>query len=74
MTIVHIEVQNEEHLHPDLLKINPSGKIPFVVIDDEKFVETNATIRFLCRICPELEELYPDDVFTKAKVDQLLDF
>lgn len=28
----------------------------------------------LCRICPELDELYPDDAFTKARIDQMLDF
>jgi hypothetical protein len=31
-------------------------------------------LRLLCRICPELGTLYPDDAFTKAKVDQMLDF
>lgn len=56
------------------MKINPSGQIPFLVVDDEAFVETNAILRMLCRICPELDILYPDDAFTKARVDQMLDF
>ena len=72
--LVNVDVLNDEHQHPDILKINPSGQIPFLVVDDEAFVETNAILRMLCRICPELDILYPDDAFTKARVDQMLDF
>ena len=72
--IVNVNVYNDEHQHPDILQLNPSGQIPFLIVDDQTFNETNSILRMLCRICPELDVLYPDDAFTKARVDQMLDF
>lgn len=72
--MVNVDVPNGEHQHPEILKLSPSGQIPFLVVDGDTFLEANAILRLLCRICPELGSLYPDDAFTKAKVDQMLDF
>lgn len=71
---VSVDLLSNENYDPEILKLNPSGSIPFVVIEDETFVESNAILRMLCRICPEFESMYPEDAFHKASVDQILDF
>ena len=71
---VYLDVTKDEHKKPEILELNPLGQIPFMTIDSETVVESNAILRMLTRICPELDQYYPSNAFQRAKVDQLLDF
>ncbi len=56
----------------EYLAIHPAGKIP--AIEDDGFIlfESNAICKYLCR--KSRSELYPEDLFRQALVDQWCDF
>ena len=65
---------NGELKSPEILKLNPAGSIPFITVNGEPFLESQAIMRFLCGVCPSLNAYYPVDPFKKHQVDALLDF
>lgn len=69
-----LDIFKEEHKSPEMLKLNPSGTVPFVTIDGKGYSESQAILRLLCQVCPELRRFYPDDPFMRHKIDALLDF
>lgn len=57
---------------PEILKLNPSGKVP--ILQDGEFAiwESNAIIKYLAR--RQDSSLYPTDIKKQAIVDQWMDF
>lgn len=67
-----INLREKEQKQEWFLKINPVGKVP--AMDDDGFYlfESNAICKYLCR--KNNSDLYPDDLKTRAIVDQWIDF
>lgn len=67
--IVEINVMGGENNSEDYLTINPNAKIP--ALDDDGFIlwESRAITSYLASKKPEAG-LYPDDIATRAIVDQ----
>lgn len=71
--IRNVAMMEGEHMLPEFLQINPNHKIP--VLDDDGFrlTESNAILRYLCNK-HKLSSWYPDDIQSRALVDQWLDW
>lgn len=69
---VRVSIRDGDNKKDWFKKLTPVGKIP--VIDDDGFVlfESNAIIKYLAN--KTRSELYPQDVKTRALVDQWMDF
>ncbi|KAL0832359.1 hypothetical protein ABMA28_001791 [Loxostege sticticalis] len=63
-----------EHLKPEFLKLNPQHKIPTIVDDGFALGESRAISRYLLAKYGKNSSLYPEDLETRAKIDQILDF
>ena len=64
----------EENKSADILKLNPDGKVPFVVINDEVYKESASVMRLITAIVSPLYKYYPQDPFVKQRIDAALDF
>ena len=51
-------------LTPEMLKLNPGGRAPFLVVNGKTMIESSAILRFLARTLPQLESYYSVDPFT----------
>ena len=61
----HLDLFKGEHKQPDILKINPAGQVPFVVINGEVCTESAATLRLLASVVKPLNVYYPNNAFTR---------
>lgn len=64
----------EENKSPEILKLNPEGKVPFVVINGEVYTESASVLRLIAQIMKPLASYYPNDPFIRQKIDSALDF
>ena len=63
-----------EHKTPEILAINPVGKIPFITVDDKPMFESAAILRYLAQAIPSLHKYYPNDLFVRQMTDAAMDF
>ncbi|SOH95009.1 glutathione S-transferase [Monaibacterium marinum] len=69
-----VNVREGEQRRPEYLAINPLGKVPTIVRDDEGVLTEFQTIAFwLSRTYPDAK-LMPEDVSGQARVLELLDY
>ena len=61
-----------EHKTPEHFRRHPLGKLPTLTHDGKTLFESNAICTYLASV--EKSELYPSDLFLRAKVDQWLAF
>ncbi|RWS06730.1 glutathione S-transferase 1: isoform D-like protein [Dinothrombium tinctorium] len=71
---IHLDMEANEHLKPEFLKINPAHLIPTIVDDGFNLWESRAITRYLANQYAPDNELYPRDAKKRAKVDLMLDF
>ncbi len=70
-TWVHIDILNKETQTDDFLSLNPNGKIPVLVLDDDRVLsESNAILGYVA----EGTKFIPADPFIKAKMYQWMFF
>ena len=69
----HVAMEKSEHVSPEFLAINPNHQVPVFVDGDVKLFESNAILRYLCAK-HGLKDWYPDDLRTRATIDQWLDW
>lgn len=70
----HVDMLKGEHKSEECLKLNPEGTIPFLVVNDKPLFESASLLRFIANAIPGLNYLYPEDVFSRHKIDAALDF
>ena len=63
-----------EQKAPEILALNPTGTVPFVVIDGDSIFESATVLRYLARKFPSLNKYYPDNALAQAQIDAALDF
>ena len=68
---VHVSIFEGEARKPEFLRLNPSGRVPVLVLDDGRSIaESNAILAFLA----EGSAYLPQDAYGRAKVQQWLSF
>ena len=68
-----VALEKGEHLSPEFLAVNPNHQVPVLIDGKLKISESNAILRYLCAK-HGLTDWYPDDLPTRATVDQWLDW
>ena len=63
-----------ENKSPEIIKLNPDGKVPFVVINNDIYKESASILRLVSSIVAPLTSYYPQDPFVRQKIDSALDF
>ena len=71
---INVDFFKGENRTPEMLKINPSGLIPFITVNDQSFFESAAILRYLAQKFPSLNSYYPADLEQRAIIDAGLDF
>lgn len=69
----HVALEKREQLSPEYLAINPNHQVPVLIDGKLKLFESHAILRYLCAK-HDLTDWYPDDLPTRARVDQWLDW
>lgn len=69
----HVAMEKGEHRSPEFLAINPNHQVPVFIDGEMKMFESNAILRYLCAK-HGLTDWYPQDLPTRATVDQWLDW
>ena len=68
---VSVSIFEGEGRHPEILRLNPTGKVPILVTEDGRsLAESNAILAFLA----DGSAYLPSDAFDRAKVHQWLCF
>jgi len=65
-----VDLMKGEHRQPPFVTLNPNGLVPFLVDDDFALSEASAILRYLA--AKTRSRLYPEDLHTRARVDELL--
>ena len=71
---INVDLFAGEHKTEKILKLNPSGTVPFIVLNDKSYLESAAILRYLTQKIPSLKEFYPADIEQRAIIDEDLDF
>ena len=67
---VELDPQKEEHLAPKYLAVNPHGKVPALIDDDQRFFESAAILLHLGEKYGVVKKLWPA-ANTQAHADAL---
>lgn len=62
----HVSFSEKENYSEAYLRINPRGKVPALVVNDEVLTENVAILSYIARQFPEMK-LLPDDSWTAAQ-------
>lgn len=69
----YVALEKREQLSPEYLAINPNHQVPVLIDGKLKLFESHAILRYLCAK-HDLTDWYPNDLHTRARVDQWLDW
>ena len=69
----HVAMDKGGFMKPEYLAINPNHQLPTLVDGNIKIHESNAILRYLC-LKHDLKEWYPDDLASRAAIEQWLDW
>lgn len=74
LEIREINLHTEENMKPEFVKINPQHTIP--TLDDNGFIlwDSHAIMQYLVEKYAKNDSLYPKDLWTRAKINQFLQF
>ena len=59
---IHLNLFEAEHKSEKILKLNPSGMIPFIVFNDQPSYESAAILRYLAQKYLSLNQFYPNNL------------
>lgn len=72
---VTVNLAKGQHRTPEFRKINPMGQVPAIVDGRFRLFESHAILRYLATVFPGVpDHWYPADLFTRAKVESILDW
>ncbi|CAL9090994.1 unnamed protein product [Musa textilis] len=72
---VRIDIVKRQHLSPEFKEINPMGQVPAIVDGRFKLFESHAILSYLSCAFPGVpDHWYPADLFTRAKIQSILDW
>jgi len=55
-----VDFMKGESKKPEFLALNPSGTVPFILVDGEPFYESAAILRFIATLIPSCASFYPE--------------
>ncbi|XP_046390954.1 glutathione S-transferase theta-1-like [Ischnura elegans] len=71
---IQIQLRKGEHLSEDYVKLNPFHRIPMIIDDGFKLMESVAILRYLCATRNLDDYWYPKDPKLQARVDEYLEW
>ncbi|XP_071445871.1 glutathione S-transferase theta-1-like [Hetaerina americana] len=69
-----IQLRKGEHLSEEYMKVNPFHRVPTIIDDGFKLMESVAILRYLCRTRNLDDHWYPKDPKLQARVDEYLEW
>ena len=70
---VVVALDRGAHMAPEFLALNPNHQVPVYVDAEATLCESNAILRYLC-MKHGLKDWYPEDLSSRARVEQWLDW
>lgn len=58
----------------EFAKLNPSGKIPYTIINGQLYTEGAAQLKLLAQLKTNLIQFYPQDIFLQHRINAMLEF
>uniref|UniRef100_A0A1Q3FRN9 glutathione transferase n=2 Tax=Culex tarsalis TaxID=7177 RepID=A0A1Q3FRN9_CULTA len=74
LNLIHVDLDKEEQLKPEFVKINPQHVIPTLVDNGFVLWESRAILAYLCEKYAKDDALYPRDPTKRAVINQRLYF
>ncbi|CAI9094027.1 OLC1v1029670C1 [Oldenlandia corymbosa var. corymbosa] len=72
---VRVDLSKRQHLSPEFREVNPMKKVPAIMDGRFKLFESHAILRYLACVYPGVaDHWYPADVYTRAKIESVLDW
>lgn len=68
---VHLLRHGGEQFHADFLALNPQGRVPVLVAQNQVLTQSSAIVEYLEEVCPE-PPLLPEDPLDRAYVRSLM--
>ena len=70
-TAAAVNIRAQDHRRPEYLKLNPSGTVPALGIDDQVLTESQAILTYIADLVPERNLLPPGYYDRQSLCDQL---
>ena len=68
---IHLLNNGGEQNHSAYRSINPQGGVPSLVYNDKVISQSMAIVEFLDELYPNINQLFPNDLYQKAKIRQI---
>jgi len=70
----NVDLFGQEHKRPEMTKLNPLQKVPFIEYEGRIIAESHTIVKFLARTAGVEDHWYPNDLVQALPVDTYLDW